>query len=188
MKSVLIILSLLIFCSGSSSEDVLSSHEIQVTYMNYSENGDYESTDCFSNKKCVYSFHNTENKLVSVVNFKTEQIEMIASDPAWNGTTAFKEWESLEAMVDIDDPLYIPEFDVSLSEETKEICGIKCKKLIASDKGENYKIWYFVPETIKTERINAYTGYKQIPGIIMEMSKDGILIRKAIKLDDQCDW
>ncbi|MFO7878412.1 MAG: hypothetical protein ACQES0_06435 [Bacteroidota bacterium] len=30
--------------------------------------------------------------------------------------------------------------------------------------------------------------YKQIPGIIMEMSKDGAVIRKAIKVDDQCEW
>jgi hypothetical protein len=156
--------------------------------MNYSENGDYESTDCFSNKKCVYSFHNTENRLVSVVDFKTEQIEMIASDPAWNVTTAFDELESLEALVDIDNPIYIPEFEINHSDKTKEICGIECKKLVASDKGENYEVWYFVPDSIKTKRINAYTGYKQIPGIIMEMSKDGTLIRKAINVDDQCEW
>ena len=61
------------------------------------------------------------------------------------------------------------------------------KKLIATHEEDRYIIWYFQPQKIKTERINTHTGYQQIPGIIMGMSKNGRQTRKAIQTGNKCN-
>ena len=128
MKNILFILTSLILFSGNTSDSIVASGQINVTYMNYSASGDYESTDCFSNKKCAYSFHNQKNRLVTIVDFKNGQIEFISKEPIGNTTIHFEEVETPEDEFIIANPIEIPVFEIGHTDKTKKICGIDCKK------------------------------------------------------------
>jgi len=173
-----------LICTLNPSAEILNSKQICVKYENYYEDGSYLSTDCFSNDKCKYTFHENPKKLTQIVDFEKKLIK-ISPEEEEDVTYTFD--ENFNAP-DSFDAIEIPVFEIKKTDKTKEICGVSCKNLEATYKDDVYKIWYFIPKKIKADRINKYTGYKQIPGIILEIICNDELQKKAISIDDKCKF
>lgn len=191
MKNLLLISFCFILSSGFTQDKIQNSKQINVVYMNFSEKGNYEDSDCFSNNKCKYSYMS----LISIVDFDKEEVETnVVINSNYQSLIpnhmpiSFKRWRELDETISIGTSIEIPYFDITFTNKKKDICGIECKNLIASYKKDSYQIWYFNPKKIKKNRINAYTGYSQMPGIILETSKGDTVTRKAIRVDNECVW
>lgn len=179
-KSLFLILASISVCFGFTlSKDILHSKQIQVVYMNYSDLGNYKTSDYFSNDQCKYSYEN----LTCIIDFNKKHSKTILHKT--NETSIIPFTETIpEPPTSI---LSIPVFDITKTNRTKNICNIECKQIIAKYENDRYEIWYFQPKKIKKSRINQHTGYQQIPGIIMEVSKNNKLERQAIEIKNQIE-
>jgi hypothetical protein len=101
---------------------------------------------------------------------------------------SFERWRKLDANILIGTSIEIPYFDITFTNKKKDICGIERKNLVACYKKDSYQMWYFNPKKIKKNRINAYTRYSQMPGIIIKTSKGDTVMRKAIRVNNECVW
>lgn len=195
MKNILFLFVISGFlCFGFVSDDVVKSKQIQVTYMNYSDNGNYKTVDCFSNDKCTYQYKLLEYDFTVVVDFDKEQItskSMFYKEHSDANTNEIKKSFSYQEKQMEADTLYDQYFTRIDTKKAKTICGVECKNLLLKNDTNSYDVWYFKPRKIKKNKLYAYTdhtNFEFVPGIVLEVSHNGELLKQAINLRSNCDW
>ena len=194
MKNILFLFVIIGFLSfGFMSDDVIKSKQIQVTYMNYSDNGNYKTRDCFSNDMCTYQYRLLEYDFTVVVDFDKEQItskSMFYKEYSDANTNAIKKSFSYQKKLMESDTLYANDFTRVDTKKEKTICGVECKNMILRRDTNSYDVWYFKPRKIKKNKLYAYTyhtNFESVPGIVLEVSHNGVLVSQAISLSSNCD-
>lgn len=99
----------------------------------------------------------------------TETDEMLMLMESMMGNKAIK--TSSEEMAKMAEEEEDPEFEVTLTKETKKIAGYKCKKAIITD-SEGNEVEYWYTEDIKTTTTDSKSPVAQLPGQALEYSTD----------------
>ncbi len=180
----------------TSLQGYSSSKKYHITYETQKSS---DTISCYySNTCCLHTIsQNGSSYFKLLVDFKEEIIKKYLSYYS-SQSNAFEKYVFEDSFLEYEEKLKTPsEYDYLFPElerdqelkcikhsDTKQILGKKCYHMEVWHGDIRSDIWYFKPKGIKKDRINKFSGFDIIPGIILEVFVNNELIRKAIHIDN----